>query len=510
MDVREVERVRSASETGGDHRQNTFRLPGLLAASKAVAAVMVTVFGLMGSVGDVQADSGIFSLEDPAKISRVSITINKSETLRFRRPFDHALPANPDYADVQVLSDNALYIIGKKPGQTRVTVSDGGKILGVIDVEINYDIAALRKALQRDAHLGGVKVSSVNGRILLTGNVPDAPAQSRALTIAEQFAPLSVNNSMSVRASQQVMLEVRFIEVDRTSARDLGINWAVLNKNVAAATGAAGGLFPLAGIPSGATPFGQAVVSLLNNGGSADLIIQALEKRGLARRLAEPNLVTLSGDTANFLAGGEFPYPVAQTGTLGASTITIEFKKFGIGLAFTPTVLSEGQINLKIEPEVSDIDPNNTFNYGGGISVPGLVVRKANTTVELRDGQSFAIAGLLDNKHTANTAQLPWIGQVPVLGALFKSSSYQKSETDLVIIVTPHLVKPAVPGEKLATPLDNKVAGNDIDFFLLGRAEHNKHFDAPYGHILDVAGATWTASINTGSLKTEGGHDVLK
>ncbi|TMJ65969.1 MAG: BON domain-containing protein, partial [Alphaproteobacteria bacterium] len=200
--------------------------------------------------------------------------------------------------------------------------------MGVIDVEIGFDVPGLRRALQGDVHLAGIRVTSANGRILLSGSVPDAPSQARALTIAEQFAPQAVSNSMTVRASQQVLLEVRFVEVDRTAARDLGVNWAVANNKVVAATGAASGLFALAGIPSGATPFGQAVVHLLTNGNRADLIIQALEKRGLARRLAEPNLVTMSGDTANFLAGGEFPYPVAQTGIAGAATITIEFKRF--------------------------------------------------------------------------------------------------------------------------------------------------------------------------------------
>ena len=437
-------------------------------------------------------------------------------------------------------------------------------MLGVIDLEINYDVSSLRKELQRDRLMDGVRVTTANGRIMLSGLVPDAVTQSRALAIAEQFTgqssggespqpmnaaaggqlqvtslksggtPSPVNpsggskdtviNAMTVRASQQVGLEVKFVEINRTAARDLGVNWGVQNNHsvaaatgaasgafpVAGAAGAASGVFPLAGIPSGATQFGAAVISMLNNGNRTDLVLQALEKRGLARRLAEPNLVTLSGDTANFLAGGEFPYPVAQTGGAGGGTITIEFKKFGIALAFTPTVLSEGQINLKIEPEVSDIDPTHTFTYGGGITVPSLVVRRANATVELRDGQSFAIAGLLDNKHTTDQTQLPWIGQVPVLGALFRSASYLKSETELVIIVTPRLVQPAIPGQKLMTPLDQKVAGNDVDLFLLGRSEREKHRSAPYGHIIDIDTAAWASTINHTPSRREETKNVLK
>jgi pilus assembly protein CpaC len=210
------------------------------------------------------------------------------------------------------------------------------------------------------------------------------------------------------------------------------------------------------------------------------------------RRLAEPNLTALSGDTASFLAGGEFPIPVSST--LG--TIGIEFKKYGVGLAFTPTVLGDGVINLKIEPEVSEIDPTTSIVLNG-ITIPALIVRRANTTVELRDGQSFAIAGLLQSINTTNQQQLPWIADVPILGALARSAAFQKKETDLVIIVTPRLVRPARPGDVLRTPLDGTKPGNDADLFLLGQAEVTVPMDRrlkgrsdgsapPIGHILDV------------------------
>ncbi len=212
------------------------------------------------------------------------------------------------------------------------------------------------------------------------------------------------------------------------------------------------------------------------------MIIQALEKRGLARRLAEPNLVALSGDTASFLAGGEFPFPVAAE----QGKITVEFKKFGIGLAFTPTVLGEGQINLKIEPEVSELDPTNSLRVNG-IEVPSLMVRRTQTTIELRDGQSFAIAGLLYSNHFKNQSQLPWIGEVPVMGALFRSAAFQRKETDLVIIVTPRLVRPARPDERLKTPLDDRLPSNDREFFLRGQQEVKAARPQPFhGHILEL------------------------
>ena len=220
----------------------------------------------------------------------------------------------------------------------------------------------------------------------------------------------------------------------------------------------------------------------MNGNVKADVLVSALEEHGLARKLAEPNLIALSGDTASFLAGGEFPFPSSVT-TNGQ--ISVEFKKFGVGLAFTPTVLADGQINLKIEPEVSEIDTSNSVSMNG-YQIPGLNVRRATTTVELRDGQSFMIAGLLQGTNLSDTQGLPWVGNVPVLGTLFRSNSYKKNETDLMILVTPRLIRPMVPGDKIATPLDNRRPANDAEFFLGGKQEvqvsHPKFIG---GHIID-------------------------
>jgi pilus assembly protein CpaC len=225
-----------------------------------------------------------------------------------------------------------------------------------------------------------------------------------------------------------------------------------------------------------------------------DVLINALEEQGLVRTLAEPNLTALSGDTASFLAGGEFPIPVAQSST--SNTITIEWKKYGVGLAFTPTVLNGSLVNLKIEPEVSQLDPSQAVPIGAGLPpVPALVVRRASTTVELRDGQSFVIGGLLLNNSKTAMEQVPWLGSVPVLGQLFASRSYQKDETDLAIIVTPRLVRPARPGDVIKTPLDGSLPANDADLFLLGkseisRAKARKEAGIPprefTGHVLDL------------------------
>jgi pilus assembly protein CpaC len=242
-------------------------------------------------------------------------------------------------------------------------------------------------------------------------------------------------------------------------------------------------------------PFATILANVLKtgNGNTLDVLVTALEEKGLVRRLAEPNLIALSGDTARFLAGGEFPFPVVQAGTGGVPTVTIEFKKFGVQLAFIPTVLSRGVINLRVEPSVSELDFANAVTVAG-TTVPSLITRDARTTVELRDGQSFAIAGLLQTRDSRNLSQVPWIGSVPVLGSLFRSSAYLKEETDLVVIVTPRLVAPAAPGQQLASPLDSRLPSNDVDFFLNGQPEVRKRYNdfvtaggdlkGPYGHLI--------------------------
>jgi len=427
----------------------------------------------------------------------------KSETIRTDRSFVDVIVSDPEVADVVPLTDRSVSILGKKIGTTRVSIYGTDKALvGVFDIEVTYDTSMLATELRERFPNARIRVASVNGRIMLSGSAADSFTIDKAVAIAKQFSDkgAEVINSVKVLQPQQVMLEVRFIEASRSAARELGINWNVVAANAAAAatlsTGAlVGG--PAAAIPialaSGNTPFGVALGSLLGNGVRVDAMIQALEGKGLIRRLAEPNLVALSGDTANFLAGGEFPIPVANTN----NTITVEWKRFGVGLAFTPTVLDNGVINMKIEPEVSQIDRTTVVQIGG-LSIPSLMVRRANTTIELRDGQSFAMAGLLQTIDTVDQTQFPWLGELPVIGALLRSTAYRKQETDLAIIVTPHLVRPARPGDELRTPLDNTVAANDTDLFLHGRAELSPRQVReavpaaaslkPSGHILDLPG----------------------
>ncbi len=422
----------------------------------------------------------------------VKVSIGKSESVRTGESFSEVIVSDPDIADAIPLTDRSLSVLGKKIGTARVSVyGEGKRLVGVFDIEVSYDTSRLGSELAQRFPHARFRVSSVNGRIMLAGTAPSGAMVDQAMLIAKQFGA-DVINSVKVSSPQQVMLEVRFVEASRNATRDLGINWqAVQNKiningGIAAATG-------VTGLASGAIePFGTFLGSMLGKGVNADVLVRALEERGIVRRLAEPNLTALSGDTASFLAGGEFPIPVASS--LG--NVTVEFKKYGVGLAFTPTVLGDGVINLKIEPEVSEIDPTTSITLNG-ITIPALIVRRANTTVELRDGQSFAIAGLLQSVNVTNQKQLPWIADVPILGALARSAAFQKKETDLVIIVTPRLVRPARPGDVLRTPLDTSKPANDAEFFLLGQAEITVPMDRrlkgrsdggppPIGHILDV------------------------
>jgi pilus assembly protein CpaC len=464
--------------------------PGTAAA---LAAALVIAMPLGAIVMPGAAFARDVQLTAERTSASVKVSLGKSENVRTTDSFSEVIVSDPDIADAIPLSDRSLSVLGKKIGNARVSVyGEGKKLVGVFDIEVSYDTSRLGSELAQRFPHARFRVSSVNGRILLGGTAPDGATVDKAMVIAKQFGD-SVINSVRVNAPQQVMLEVRFVEAQRSAGRELGVNWDVVQQSFQTGASGVSATVGTAGLLSGAAPFGTVVGRLLGNGVQADQLLQALEQRGIVRRLAEPNLVTTSGDTASFLAGGEFPIPVSSS--LGS--ISVEFKKYGVGLAFTPTVLGDGVINLKIEPEVSQIDPTTVITVGN-ITIPALIVRRANTTVELRDGQSFAIAGLLQSNLSNDQKQLPWLADIPVLGALARSVNYQRKETDLVIIVTPRLVRPARPGEHLRTPLDTPLAANDPDAFLLGQSEITPTMKnrlkgridgrpAPIGHILDIA-----------------------
>jgi len=466
-------------------RTTKFRA-SLRCATAVLAATMIATLALAPAA--VQAQDHV-TLAGPVRTAMVSVSIGKSQDVRTDQSFADVVVGDSSVADVNPLTDRSLSILGKKVGTTRVTVyAPDKKPVGVFDIEVSYDVSSLAREIEQ-AGGRGIKVSSVNGRIMLSGTASDALTLDKAVQMARQFAPdpNSVINTVQVMQQQQVMLEVRFMEVNRQASRELGVQWTGSNT---AGNGSGSITVGTSGLLSGSTPFGVLVGTLASGNASLNVTLSALEQRGLARSLAEPNLVALSGDTASFLAGGTFYIPTASsTGTPSASPVN-----YGVGLSFTPTVLKDGIIDLIIKPEVSTIDPSHQ-ELIGGTEVPGLITRQASTTLELRDGQTFMLGGLLQNTNSVTQSLVPWAGDVPVLGALFRSGEYQKNETDLIIIVTPHIVHPLRPTDVMRTPFDNTLPANDVDFFLMGQAEVSPELarlavgslNRPYvGHVLDL------------------------
>jgi pilus assembly protein CpaC len=397
--------------------------------------------------------------------------------------FSEIVVGDPALADAWPLTDKSFMVLGSKGGVTGIVLFDKERnVVGAADFEIALHTDRLQAALERKLPDARVDVSSANGSIVLSGTAADQKTIDEAGAIAKEFGGDKVVNTVDIGGGKQVQLKVRFLEATRSASRELGLGWAVQSDGFAIGVGSST-------LASGSTPFGEIVSQVLSGGLSVDMVVQALEARGLARSLAEPNLVALSGQTSSFLAGGEFPVPVAGDN----SSVSVEFKKFGVGLDFTPTVAPNGLIHLNIKPEVSEIDYSAAVTINN-ITIPGLKVRRSDSTLELRDGQSFVIAGLLTNSRSVSNNRVPWLGSVPVLGNLFRSTAYKRSETDLVIIVTPHIVDPLGAGNAIATPFDRALPGSDLDAFARGNAEV-PHDAAAYiaangtstgGYILDL------------------------
>jgi pilus assembly protein CpaC len=472
----------------------------------AAASALIGMSSLLWWQPPAESAARVVNITANERVKRITVITGRSETLRVSVPFAEVVVGDPETADVNPLSDRTMYVLGRKLGTTNVTLFDDQKrLVAVIDIEVTHDLSGLRQALKQSVPGTTLKVRSINGRVLIEGTVPSAPAAAKALALARDFAGDNVTSSVSIAAMQQVNLEVRMVEVARSAGKELGFNWNLTNDGQGYAQGVGvnswvreesttdgattistvAGLKAVAGGLSGVLPFATIIANILDNGTSPDLLISALEERRLARRLAEPNLTALSGESASFLAGGEIPVQTCQ-GTLANRDCSVDYKDYGVKLDFTPTVLDDGLINLLIIPEVSEIDPAVSIDGN-----PGFVVRRAKTSVELRDGQSFAIAGLLQSLNAKAASQVPWAGDLPVIGTLFRSSAFQKKESDLVIIVTPRLVRPVGTKQQLETPLDEMVSSNEPEFFLLGKQEVSKksldvQYNGVYGHIIDL------------------------
>jgi len=444
--------------------------------------------------------------------TELSLVVGKSVIIRSPMPVKRVSVAAPEIADFVLLSPTQIYLIGKTPGITNVTLWRNSQVSAVYDLHVVPDVSRLRQKLHEV--LPGEKdlrVTPAHDSIILSGAISSTANLSQAITLASAYAPKEkVINLLQVAGVHQVMLEVRVAEMSRSLAKRLGINFNVFREEefVVNLLGSLTQLVdPEEGVPlTPGAPFGISASSAVNalfrfvhtyDGSDVTWtgFIDALKEDGLVKILAEPTLIALSGQTASFLAGGEFPIPVPQ----GLGTVAIDYKTFGVALGFTPTVLSDDKINIKVTPEASELDFSTAVLLEGFV-VPGLTTRRATTVIELGDGQSFAIAGLLSETVRESISKFPILGEIPIIGALFRSSSFQKKETELIIIVTPHLVKP-LDLAKQSLPTDGFVEPNDIEFFLFGMLEGWRE---KTGH--SQRDSLFTYLDNKGGLEGEFGH----
>ncbi len=421
------------------------------------------------------AQNAVLSVMRGSVSSQIGVSVNRAIIVESDRPFAELSVANPAIANVSALSDRTIYVLGVTPGATTLTMFDqDGRLIANVDVRVTPDVAEFKDRLREILPNEPIEVRTANDGIVLSGRVSGARKVSRAMELAERYAPGRVTNLMMVGGSQQVMLQVRFAEMNRSVAKSLGssvlLSDLVSNvPGVTVGTGSIGAGFVDGGgaplVTSDATSAGAAAISFGIGGIAVNVLIEALENKGMVRTLAEPNIVAISGQEARFLAGGEFPIPVSN----GDGDITIEYRPFGVQLNFRPVVIDEDLINLTLETVVSSVDPSISAGIGGTPLV-AFKVRRAETTVEMRDGQSFAIAGLLQDDFSDASGQVPWLGDIPILGALFRSAEFQREQTELVIIITPHLVTPTT-GEALALPTDRIRIPTEAELFLNGQLE---------------------------------------
>jgi pilus assembly protein CpaC len=449
--------------------------------TQTIASLLLGVAVPFAAAAPAMAQSAEASLH----AGTLEVPLNKSQVVSADRPIARAMVGSAEIADVLPISNRSIYVLGKKNGTTSLTLYDAAnRVIAIMDVSVGPDVEGLRTQLGQLIPGQPIDARLSNGSILLTGTVNDPGAAGRAAQLAKAYAGDNVINLIAVGGSQQVMLEVKFAEVNRQMGEKLGVSGFGLSNNgrFNGVIGEGARTTPYtpgttttqldgAGNVIGQTITGETlsstVLGTINDSfgilsqafsiGSVNInaTLNMLERRGLSKTLAEPTLIALSGEKASFLAGGEFPVPVIQGSGGGGgngNAITVEFKPFGVSLAFTPTVLSDKMISMIIEPEVSSIDPTASVTVNG-LVVPGLQTRRASTTVELRDGESFAIAGLLRKDFQTTVRQLPVLGSLPIIGTLFRSSGFQKGETELLIVVTPRLVSPIRP-EQVRLPTD--------------------------------------------------------
>ncbi|MEM8823277.1 MAG: type II and III secretion system protein family protein [Pseudomonadota bacterium] len=449
-------------------------------------ATLLGVLVLGAPVTDAYAQT--LRLSEGAAQSALRVPLNRAIVLESDVPFAELSVANPLIADIATLSERTVYVLGKAPGRTTLTLlGPDGRLITNVEVQVTPDIAEFKERLQELLPNEPIEVRTANDGIVLSGTVSSGQVIDQAVEVANRYAPDAVLNLMNVGNVQQVQLKVRFAEMSRSVTKELGASVAV-----SAPDGSfIGGGTPLTS-PNGVLTFGFGAGSL-----SFDVLIEALETKGVVRTLAEPNLTALSGQTASFLAGGEVPIPI-QAGEDGGQ-VSVQYRPFGVDLQFQPTVVADDVINLQLNASVSALDAASGAVIDGAF-VTGFSTRTTTTSVELRDGQSFAIAGLLQDDFADTISQVPFLGDLPILGALFRSAAFERDQTELVVIVSAHLVSPT-RGEALALPTDRIRPPTENELFLFGQPVRRSRdaiatstrggeaaaqdFTGNYGYVLD-------------------------
>ena len=502
-----------------------------LAADSKKATFKATPNEVREMIGSANESACTGQVSSPSKLV---LPIGKSTLIKLPEPLISRSVGNQQVVQAKMIAPQTLYLIGTDIGTTNMIIQGKSGACTIIDVNVTLDPDGLQQSLNElIPDEKNIKVTAAADSIILSGTVEDAITANRVVDIASAYVrrrvmPLMINansennqgnqqnnqqqqqqggqqntdnvnprivNMLSVSAQQQVMLEVKIAEVSKTLLDKLGVDfgafkvngnsrfgYGVLNPSVLA------NIFnPLSlGIPSLVSRFAENPAlgaSRISNDSGRAFQIDAEKRDGLVKILAEPSIMAISGQEGSFLAGGTIFIPVAQNNNNGIPTVTLEEKEFGVGVRFTPTVLSGGRINLKVAPEVSELNREGVGITASGISgtaiLPSFTTRRATTTVQLLDGQSFAIGGLIKNNTTANIRAFPILGEIPIIGALFRSTDFQKDKTELIFVVTPHLVKPLPSFETVRLPTDRFVDPSRTDLFLKGKLEGTLPPNAP-------------------------------
>jgi pilus assembly protein CpaC len=464
---------------------------------------MAVLLLVLGVTANGMTEDALGKIRDQEITQTLRLKAGQSKVLKVPFTITRISVANPEVADIILTSPSEVYINGLEPGVTNLSIWGKGRFSSA-RVTVEADVTQLKERLAQVLPKERIGVMAAGESIVLTGEVSGPVAQQTAISLAASFVKgksekerkEKIVNLLNIGGVQQVMCEVRLAEINRQVLNRMGVNFQIRDRS-----GRPFGVSVLNNLTAFADRFTDLIPTTNINAITGfstgaviwNLFFEALKRQGLGRILAEPNLVTTSGQEASFLAGGEFPIPVPQQ----FQTITIEFKKFGVGLNFTPTVLDNDMIAMKVNPEVSELDFTQGVAFSAqGFLVPGLSVRRMSTHVEVKDGQTFAIAGLLSDSHRTIINKFPVLGSIPILGTLFRSSSFQKNETELVVLVTPHLVKPMAQG-MARLPTDAYVEPSNFEFYLLGCLEGKKK-------------KTETPPISTGNLPPDFGRQPVK